>query len=1133
MRRQLCFLKRPVFVRIVLGALLWGLIGFPDTPCAADDGPGTGLSEHAETKARLTGEIQRLQGDEALDEDNRRVAVALLKTALQDSNSGLEAEQRLLRLQRQLETASRELDSLRKTLSLMPETSAAEIPDDAEAEQLERQRDELERKLDQPESGLRARVSRWETELSERTERLETLGDELLEAEQQLKTSRDDREALPEADDSPVTAAQRLAIRSAIQRWEQHVAALEMERTWLESTEADHWIRVMQEIAQREVELTESELQQVEERLDVQRRREAAARVEQAQRESQSMPEALKPLARENQALAERSRKLTERLEAVEDERSRAEAALETLETDSAEMQEMIENIGRNNAIGLMLRRQASQLPDRNALKQRIAAREEEVRELKLRQFEIDRLTQQSPDWDSVLSSVRAAAGSAQSGIDEPALQKQAETLLDHRSELLAQLREDYARLFQQLLGLVQTERRLLTQAQATSEFHGEQMLWLRTSSVYTLQDLKQCGFAVHWLADARAWGELPSAFAQDALSRPMIYLLSALAAGVLLLAGRQGGAARLQLEDHSLSAVVGTAAKTALRSAFLPALLAFAAWRINQFDTDSTWRQGIAHGLWRCAALAWPLLCLRFASAARGLGPVHWGWPPDAGRHIVRHVAWFLPVGLALQFVIGATTRHGNEVISDSLGRSAFVLLMVLGGLFCLGIAPRRTTIDEAGSKSSWPGRALQFLIGCVPLIPWGVALLAILGYYDTALKLGWRIEETAWLWLILSGLSSAAKRGIDIEQARLESLPLASSGTAVAPRTAPRKSLFVRIRDSQAVQSPAPAQISRQMRGLLQTGIAVTAIVAIGSLWHDVLPSHGLFDRWPLWQAAVTQNVLEPGSSTLQSVTRLKPVTIFDLGLAVAILGVTLVAARNVPGLVELLCFDRLPLDVGGRFAVTILLRYVLFVAGAITACQQIHVGWANVQWLVAAASVGLGFGLQDIFANFVSGIILLFERPIRVGDVITIGDTTGSVSQIRFRSTTIIDADRKELVVPNKDLITGKLLNWTLSDQTNRLKIRVAVNYQSDPNRVRQLLQEIALGHSMVLKDPTPTATFEEFGPNSLIFMLCAFLPSLDDRSQVLHELHSTIHARLQAEGLSITAPAPSGPPKNVAA
>lgn len=171
------------------------------------------------------------------------------------------------------------------------------------------------------------------------------------------------------------------------------------------------------------------------------------------------------------------------------------------------------------------------------------------------------------------------------------------------------------------------------------------------------------------------------------------------------------------------------------------------------------------------------------------------------------------------------------------------------------------------------------------------------------------------------------------------------------------------------------------------------------------------------------------------------------------------------------------------------------------------------------MAAASVGLGFGLQDIFANFVSGIILLFECPIRVGDVITIGDTTGSVSQIRFRSTTIIDADRKELVVPNKDLITGKLLNWTLSDQTNRLKIRVAVNYQSDPNRVRQLLQEIALADPMVLKDPSPTATFEEFGPNSLIFMPCAFLPSLDDRSKVLHELHSTIHARLQSEGLSI--------------
>ena len=105
-----------------------------------------------------------------------------------------------------------------------------------------------------------------------------------------------------------------------------------------------------------------------------------------------------------------------------------------------------------------------------------------------------------------------------------------------------------------------------------------------------------------------------------------------------------------------------------------------------------------------------------------------------------------------------------------------------------------------------------------------------------------------------------------------------------------------------------------------------------------------------------------------------------------------------------------------------------------------SMLGVSWSKVQWLVAAMTVGLGFGLQEIFANFISGLIILFERPIRVGDVVTLGGVTGTVARIRIRATTIVDGDRKELIVPNKEFITGKLVNWTLSDQTLRVVSKV---------------------------------------------------------------------------------------------
>jgi potassium efflux system protein len=167
-------------------------------------------------------------------------------------------------------------------------------------------------------------------------------------------------------------------------------------------------------------------------------------------------------------------------------------------------------------------------------------------------------------------------------------------------------------------------------------------------------------------------------------------------------------------------------------------------------------------------------------------------------------------------------------------------------------------------------------------------------------------------------------------------------------------------------------------------------------------------------------------------------------------------------------------------------------------------------------------LGFGLQEIFANFVSGLILLFERPIRIGDVITLEDVTGTVTRIQIRATTITDWDRKELVVPNKDLITGRLLNWTLGDRVNRLVINVGVAYGSDTRQVHELLLQIADQHPDVLEDPAPLVTFEAFGDSTLNFVLRCYLSSLGDRLPTLHDLNSAIHEQFATAGIEIAFP-----------
>ncbi|MGR9092863.1 MAG: mechanosensitive ion channel domain-containing protein, partial [Gammaproteobacteria bacterium] len=178
--------------------------------------------------------------------------------------------------------------------------------------------------------------------------------------------------------------------------------------------------------------------------------------------------------------------------------------------------------------------------------------------------------------------------------------------------------------------------------------------------------------------------------------------------------------------------------------------------------------------------------------------------------------------------------------------------------------------------------------------------------------------------------------------------------------------------------------------------------------------------------------------------------------------------------------------------------------------------------IQWLVAALSVGLGFGLQEIVANFVSGLVILFERPVRVGDTVTVGQLTGKVSQMRIRATTIIDWDRKEIVVPNKAFITEQVVNWTLSDPITRIVIQVGIAYGSDVNLAHRVMEETLRKLPLVLDEPEPRVYFVGFGDSSLDFKLYVYSRELEDRLPLTHAVHQEIFAALREHGIEIPFP-----------
>ncbi len=249
---------------------------------------------------------------------------------------------------------------------------------------------------------------------------------------------------------------------------------------------------------------------------------------------------------------------------------------------------------------------------------------------------------------------------------------------------------------------------------------------------------------------------------------------------------------------------------------------------------------------------------------------------------------------------------------------------------------------------------------------------------------------------------------------------------------------------------------------------------------------------------------------------------VSLFDL-LETLLYGVgTYFLLKTLPGIYEFAIFPQVNFDSGLKYAVLTISRYGVFTIGLLLVLSALHLDLSRLGWLMAAVGVGLGFGLQEIVSNFVSGIILLVERPVRVGDVVTIGSTSGKVQRINIRATTVINFDRQEIIVPNRSLITQDVTNWTRGDTIIRLVVPIGVAYGTDVEQVTALLLQIAKDQPEVMTDPAPSAFFLNHGESSLDFELRVFVPDPSVKVPLLHRINTLINRKLDELGIEIPFP-----------
>jgi small-conductance mechanosensitive channel len=231
----------------------------------------------------------------------------------------------------------------------------------------------------------------------------------------------------------------------------------------------------------------------------------------------------------------------------------------------------------------------------------------------------------------------------------------------------------------------------------------------------------------------------------------------------------------------------------------------------------------------------------------------------------------------------------------------------------------------------------------------------------------------------------------------------------------------------------------------------------------------------------------------------------------------------AGKIRRLIERGILSRSRMDFSARQAVATVIQYVLVILGVLIIMQTAGIDLTTLNVLAGAVGIGVGFGLQNIANNFISGLIILFERPIKVGDRIEVGNVEGDVISIGARSTTVLTNDNISIIVPNSMFITENVINWSHNDAKVRFRIPVSVAYGSDVRQVERLLLEVAQENKDVLTDPAPAVRFLEFGDSGLQFELRAWSTSLLHRKGTLiSALNFAIYERFAAHGIQIPFP-----------
>lgn len=560
------------------------------------------------------------------------------------------------------------------------------------------------------------------------------------------------------------------------------------------------------------------------------------------------------------------------------------------------------------------------------------------------------------------------------------------------------------------------------------------------------------------------------------------------------------------------------------LRTVFWSILVALplpVLWAALGFGLQNAWPYPVAVAIGEGVTATLPVLWVCMISAAfahpQGLFIVHFRWPAKQVSRAMRYYKMSIWLIVPLIMALISFDNFNDREFSNTLGRLCFILLclalaLVTNSLKRAGIP---LYLDKKGSGENVINTALWGLLLSAPLI---AALASTVGYLTTAQKLLARLETSVAIWFLLLVIYHIIRRWMLIQrrriafdrakQRRADILAQRAKGEDESSHTPNSIEGALEVDDTEIDLDAISAQSLRLVRSIL----TMVALVSVIVLWSEIHSAFGFLENIKLWDV----------TSTVNGIDIAQPITLGALLIAILVLIVTMQLVRNLPALLELAVLQHLDLTPGTGYAITTITKYLLLLFGAILSFAWIGIEWSKLQWVVTALSVGLGFGMQEIFSNFISGLIILFEKPIRIGDTVTIRNLTGTVTKINTRATTISDWDRKEIIVPNKAFITEQFINWSLSDTLTRVVLTVPAPAEANTEEVTKILINSAERCSLVLDNPAPEAYLVDLQQGIQIFELRIYAAEMGHRMPLRHEIHQLILAGYREHGITLPYP-----------